>query len=106
MTINIEREAVVKNNLPMSLAFDTEDGTSAILQALSRMPFASGSQPFARGKSISRVRADAPLAAASGVLIRKSQQDSMTSRLYAGDGWTMRTVRWPSGGAYVSVVAV
>jgi hypothetical protein len=68
--------------------------------------FLDGSQPFARAQNLDRVRDEATLLPPDVSPARSAVDSGRTAQLAEGDGWTMRTLRWQSGGGYVEVVAV
>jgi hypothetical protein len=92
--------------LPVRVTIDDQDSPHDMIDALALAPFVTGREPYARTAEISRVRADAALMPADGRVVRASTQKNSFARLVVGDGWTLRCVRWNTGGAYVSVCAV
>ncbi|MEU4831005.1 DUF5925 domain-containing protein [Streptosporangium sp. NPDC023615] len=93
--------------VPMGIWLDDNDSAVDVIDALALSPFATGAQPWSCTASLERVRADAPLAPASGTLVRAaSDKDGPDSRLLRGEGWTLRVVRYRNRAATVSVTAV
>ncbi|WP_308169532.1 DUF5925 domain-containing protein [Acrocarpospora catenulata] len=93
--------------LPMKVWIDDSDSPADVIDAMALSPFATGTQPWARTVSLDRVRADAPLAVSRGRLLRAADAvDGPSSRLYAGDGWTLRVQRYSNQAATVGVTAV
>lgn len=93
--------------MPFVVAVDDSDSAYDVIDALALAPFVTGREPWSRSKSISRVRPDASLMPASGTVVRCADTGSSFARLVAGDGWTLRSVRWRnSGSASVSVSAI
>lgn len=93
--------------LEMKVWVDDSDSPADIIDALALSPFATGAQPWAQTASVERLRGNAPLTASGGTLVRAaSSDDGPDSRLYEGEGWTMRVVRYKSGSAMVAVTAV
>ncbi|MGV9771316.1 DUF5925 domain-containing protein [Streptosporangium sp. NPDC003464] len=93
--------------LPMKVWLDDGDSAMDVIDALALSPFATGAQPWSRTVSLERVRLDAPLAPASGTLLRAAREDDgRESRLVCGQGWTLRVVRYRNRAATVSVTAV
>ncbi|HEY3502183.1 MAG TPA: DUF5925 domain-containing protein [Actinocatenispora sp.] len=92
--------------LPIRVTTDDADEPYDVVDALTLMRFASGEQPYARTKRLDRIKPEASLLPEDGRLLRVVHEDSRQSRLVAGDGWTLRAVRWRSGGGEVTVTAV
>ncbi|GAB1817797.1 DUF5925 domain-containing protein [Herbidospora sp. RD11066] len=92
--------------LEMKVWVDDSDSPADIIDALALSPFATGAQPWAQTASVEKVRKDAPLTASGGVLVRAALSDEgPSSRLYQGEGWTMRVIRYKDGDAVVVVTA-
>jgi hypothetical protein len=96
----------VSGLMPFVVAVDDSDGAHDVIDALALAPFVTGREPWSRSKSISRVRPDALLMPTSGTVVRCADTGSTFARLVVGDGWTLRSVRWRSGSATVSVSAI
>ncbi len=95
----------VSGVLPIRVTTDDADEPYDVVDALTLMRFASGEQPHARTKRLDRIRPDATLLPDGGRLLRSVHEDSRQSRLVAGQGWTLRAVRWRGGGGEVTVTA-
>ncbi|GAA0398503.1 hypothetical protein GCM10009530_57740 [Microbispora corallina] len=93
--------------LPMRMWLDDGDSPADVIDALALSPFATGEQPFSRSATIDRVRADAVMTAEGGRVLRVAQHvNGMESRLIAGEGWTLRVVRYANRAALVTATAV
>ncbi|GAA0410346.1 hypothetical protein Acor_35400 [Acrocarpospora corrugata] len=93
--------------LAMKVWIDDSDSPADVIDALALSPFATGEQPWARTVTLDRIRADAPLTVARGRLLRSaSAVDGPDARLFGGDGWTLRVVRYTNQSATVAVTAV
>lgn len=92
--------------LPLRLTADDSDEPYDVVDALALSRFTSGEQPHAWTKRLDRVKPEASLLPERATLLRSVHEDSRQSRLAAGDGWTLRAVRWRSGGGEVTVTAV
>src|SRR6266545_3457169 len=92
--------------LPVVLNLDDGSSPADAMDVLALRPFAAGEQPWSRATRLDRVRPEAPLRPATARLLRVARQDGKESVLAEGDGWTLLTNRWRSGGAYVAVSAV
>jgi hypothetical protein len=88
------------------LHFDDMDVPSDVVDALALSHFVSGDQPWARTKRLDRVRTDATLLPVGAHLARVAVDEGREARLATGDGWTVRAVRWRTGGASITVTAV
>jgi Domain of unknown function (DUF5925) len=86
--------------LPVVVSLD--DAVDALMLAA----FTVGEQPWARTTRLDRTKPDASLLPAGAHLIRTAVENTRDTRLAVGDGWTLRAVRWRSGGAEVTVTAV
>jgi hypothetical protein len=83
----------------------SEDDAFSAMDSFLLARFLDGEQPFARGRRLDRVREDATLLPLNASPIRSAADDGRTAQLAEGVGWTLRTLRWSSGGGYVEVVA-
>lgn len=92
--------------LPPVLGADDSDTPADIVDALALAPFTAGTQPYASTTRLSEVRPEAPLLPPDATVLRRAAEPDRDACLAAGDGWTIRVVRWHSGGAEVSVTAV
>jgi hypothetical protein len=87
------------------LHFDDMDAPSDVVDALALSHFVSGEQPWARTKRLDQVSPDATLLPAGARLTRVAVDEGRDARLAVGAGWTVRAVRWRSGGASITVTA-
>jgi hypothetical protein len=92
--------------LGMSLTFDDSDTHIDALDSLILTPFVEGTQPWAFTKRLDQVRDDATLLPPGITPSRYAADSGTVSRLAVGEGWTLRSVRWRTGGGLVSVIAV
>ena len=92
--------------LPPVLGTDDTDTPADMIDALALAPFTAGTQPYASTTRLSEIRPDAPLLPPGATVLRRAAEPDRDACLAAGDGWTIRVVRWRSGGAEVSVTAV
>ncbi|MFG1866084.1 DUF5925 domain-containing protein [Microbispora bryophytorum] len=93
--------------VPMRIWLDDADSPADVIDAMALSPFATGEQPWSRTTSLGRVRADAPLTAEGGRLLRVAQHtDGYETRLVAGEGWTLRVVRGANRSATLTATAV
>jgi Domain of unknown function (DUF5925)/ATPase family associated with various cellular activities (AAA) len=90
----------------MTIFFDDSDSHLDVLDTLILSPFVDGSQPWAVTSRLPRVRDDATLLPPGTVPSRYACDDGNQAWLAVGDGWTLRSARWKSGGALVTVTAV
>jgi energy-coupling factor transporter ATP-binding protein EcfA2 len=81
------------------------DDLFELIDLLGRRPFVAGVQPYARTRSLSRVRRDAALLPDGTVPALQVVADSRRAHLAFGDGWTLRVQRYAGDTAYVAVVA-
>ncbi|MFI5501807.1 DUF5925 domain-containing protein [Nocardia asteroides] len=91
---------------PWSAAIDSTYSTRDAIDALALAPFLRGDQSFARQAHLDRVRPDAPLRPADSRVVRSVADDDSSATLVAGEGWSLRAVRWAGGSATVEVTAV
>lgn len=77
-----------------------------IVDALALVEFAAGRQPWSRTRRLQSVPAEAALLPPEARLVRQFRGSHSGAQLAVGDGWTLRAVRWRSGGAEVTVTAV
>jgi len=87
------------------LVVDDSDTPYDMVDALILAEFVTGRQPFARTVRLDRVREGASLLPPDTSLLRSAVEKDRDARLAAGDGWTLRAVRWSSGGGEVTVTA-
>ncbi|SDR13272.1 DUF5925 domain-containing protein [Thermostaphylospora chromogena] len=92
--------------LPMCVYLDDADEPVDVIDALALSPFVSGAQPWSRMRNLERLRPEAALVPESGRLLRAAREERRESRLFSGDGWTMRVVRHDNRSAVITVCAV
>ncbi|WP_433496261.1 DUF5925 domain-containing protein [Sphaerimonospora sp. CA-214678] len=103
----LERPDAAPDQVPMRVWIDDTDSPADVIDALALSPFATGAQPWSRTTRLDRVRPDAPMTAAGGLLLRVAQHtDGHEARLVAGDGWTLRVVRHVNRSATLTATAV
>ncbi|MFE3544998.1 DUF5925 domain-containing protein [Nocardia sp. NPDC059177] len=90
---------------PWSATIDSTYSTRDAIDALALAPFLRGDQPFARQAHLDRARPDAALRPAGSRIVRAVADDDSSALLAAGDGWSLRAVRWGGGSATVEVTA-
>jgi hypothetical protein len=91
--------------LPGMINVDDTDTPGDMLDALALAAFVSGSQPYASTTRLEEVQPGASLLPSGATVLRSATEPTRNSVLAAGDGWTIRIVRWHAGGAEVSVTA-
>ncbi len=89
-----------------AIGLDSADTPRDVIDALILAAFADGSQPFARTARLQEVRRDAAMVPAGATVLRAAVDGAQEALLARGDGWTVRSVRWRSGTAEVTVTAV
>jgi hypothetical protein len=92
--------------MPVVVQFDDSDSLADTLDALLLSQFVTGAQPFARTKRLDRVRSGATMLPPDVTPVRIASGGGTDSRIAVGDGWTLRAIRWFSGGGEVSVTAI
>ncbi|MFB7878224.1 DUF5925 domain-containing protein [Nocardia sp. NPDC056064] len=90
---------------PWSAAIDSTYSTRDAVDALALAPFLRGDQPFARQTHLDRARPEAALRPAGSRVVRAVADDDSSALLAAGEGWSLRAVRWAGGSATVEVTA-
>jgi hypothetical protein len=90
----------------LQLWLDDSDSTSDMIDTLLLTRFVDGTEPYARVERLGRVRAGARLLPPAATTLRSAIGDGAEAVLAVGDGWTVRSVRWSSGGGHVVVTAV
>ncbi|HEX3965909.1 MAG TPA: DUF5925 domain-containing protein [Trebonia sp.] len=91
--------------LPSVINVDDSDTPADVIDALALAPFTSGTEPHAAAARLDEVLAEATLLPPDATVLRTSTSPSCDAVLAAGRGWTIRAIRWKSGGAEVSVTA-
>lgn len=91
--------------LPSVIAVEDTDTPADMLDALALAAYTAGSQPHSSSARLDEIRPDAELLPAGATILRSASDDFRDAHLAAGDGWTIRTVRWRTGGAEVTVTA-
>jgi hypothetical protein len=89
--------------LPAAIQIDDTDTPADVVDALILSAFADGRQPYARTAKLNELRPGATLTPPGARTLRAAGDDGREARLAAGDGWTLRAVRWRSGSAEVTV---
>jgi hypothetical protein len=92
--------------LPFTVTVNDEDSPADMIDAMALSPFVSGREPWARGKTLTRVRPESALVPAGGTVLRSATFGRSTTQLVVGAGWTMRSTRWENGNASVNVTAI
>jgi uncharacterized protein DUF5925/ATPase family protein associated with various cellular activities (AAA) len=91
--------------LPVRVTVDDADVPYDVVDALVLARFTSGDEPHARTRRLDRVKPEASLLPDGAQVLRSVHEDTRHSTLAAGDGWTLRAVRWRAGGGEVTVTA-
>lgn len=92
--------------LPIVIAVRDSDSPGDMLDALALAAYTNGSQPHASTAHLDEVRDEVSLLPPGATVLRSAIDGARQSAfLAAGDGWTIRCVRWRSGGAVVTVTA-
>lgn len=92
--------------LPFVFGLDDADTPYDAVDGLALAAFLTGAQPWARTTRLDRVKPGARLVPRGARVVRAVEEDDRSSQLAVGDGWTLRSVRWRSGGGEVTVTAV
>jgi len=90
---------------PFVVAIDDSDHLDDVVDAMALRAFASGRQPWARTRILTRALPDAPLRATGGRVVRYATTPGRTTWLAAGHGWTLHVSRWHRGNVVVTVTA-
>ena len=77
-----------------------------MLDALALAPFVTGQQPYASTARLGEVRPGTALLPPGATVLRRAAEPDRESCLAAGDGWTIRVVRWHGGGATLAPMAI
>ena len=91
--------------LPIRLNVDDNDSPADVIDALFLGRFTTGEQPYSRSRSVDRVKKGSSLLPPDATVVREARDDSRSSTLAEGEGWTALVSRW-SHGADVTVTAV
>ena len=91
--------------MPLAIGVDDSDTPGDMLDALALTPFATGTQPYAGTARLGEIRPGTSLLPPGARLLRRAADPDRDACLAAGDGWTIRVVRWHGGGAEVTVTA-
>jgi hypothetical protein len=92
-------------SLPLRLNLDDSDSPSDVVDALFLGRFAKGDHPYARSRSVERVKSGFTLLPAGTRILRSARDDDRSATLAEGDGFTLLVSRW-NRGADVTVTAV
>ena len=92
--------------LPGVINIDDTDTPGDMLDALALAAFVSGSQPYASTTRLDEIRPGVSLLPPGATVLRSVTEPERETVLAGGDGWTIRIVRWHTGGAEISVTAV
>ncbi|MGW7020719.1 DUF5925 domain-containing protein [Streptomyces decoyicus] len=94
-----------EESLPLRLTMDDSDSPSDVVDALFLGRFATGEQPYARSRSLDRVKSGLTLLPAGARILRSAKDEDRSATLAEGDGFTVLVSRW-NRGADVTVTAV
>lgn len=97
--------SATEESLPLRLTMDDSDSPSDVVDALFLGRFAKGEQPFARSRSVDRVRFGLTLLPPGARILRAARDEDRSATLAEGDGYTLLVSRW-NRGADVTVTAV
>jgi hypothetical protein len=100
------RTAAERAGVEPATSIDGDDNPMSVIDLLFLTEFTRGAQPYARHKHVARPKPKAPLYPAGAQFVRTSTQGHRTVWLHAGDGWTLRTSRWRTDHADLTVTAV
>lgn len=92
--------------LPFVFGLDDTDTPYDAVDGLALAAFLTGAQPWALTTRLDRVKPGAKLVPRGARVVRAAEDDDRSSQLAVGDGWTLRSVRWRSGGGEITVTAV
>lgn len=102
----------VRVGLPAALTLDDTDTPSDVVDAMVLTPFVRGEQPWARTEHLDHMReladpdGEGPQLPEGGQVVRASESPGVSALLAVGPGWTLRAVRWRTGGGQLTVTAV
>jgi hypothetical protein len=91
---------------PTSISLNDAANPADVIDALFLGPFLAGSQPVARSSKLEHVKADAALAPADAIDVRRAHIGSRRVFLARGEGWTLHGSRWGDQATYLTVTAV
>jgi hypothetical protein len=89
----------------LQLWLDDSDTPADMIDSLVLARFVDGEQPWARVCRLGSVRKEATLLPPGATKVRSAIGDGTDAVLAVGEGWTVRSVRWTSGGGQVVVTA-
>jgi hypothetical protein len=97
----------VSHELPRVIAAHDTDTPADMIDALALAAYTDGSQPYASTVHLDEVRDGASLLPPEATVLRSAITDGAREAavLAAGDGWTIKSARWRSGSAVVTVTA-
>ncbi|ARF59348.1 ATPase [Streptomyces gilvosporeus] len=84
---------------------DDSDAPADVVDALFLGRFANGEQPYARSRSVDRVKSGLTLLPPGARVLRAARDEDRSATLAEGDGYTLLVSRW-NRGADVTVTAV
>lgn len=91
--------------VPAVISIDDTDSPADVIDALGLAPFIAGTEPHSCTARLDEVRDGAKLLPPDVTTLRSAREPGCEALLAAGDGWTVRVVRWSSAGATVTVTA-
>ena len=91
--------------IPAVISVDDTDSPADVIDALGLAPFLAGTEPHSCTSRLDQVLDGATLLPPGATALRTAREPSCDALLATGDGWTIRVVRWSSGGATVTVTA-
>ncbi|PNE41593.1 MULTISPECIES: DUF5925 domain-containing protein [Streptomyces] len=94
-----------EESLPLRLTMDDSDSPADVVDALFLGRFANGEQPYARSRTVDRVKSGRTLLPPGVRILRSARDDDRGATLAEGDGFTLLVSRW-NRGADVTVTAV
>jgi hypothetical protein len=91
--------------LPGVITVEDTNSPGDMLNALALAAYTTGSQPHAATTHLDEVRPEVSLLPTGAIVLRSASDSHRDACLAAGDGWTIRTIQWRSGGADITVTA-
>src|SRR5579859_3040334 len=92
--------------LPGVISVQDTHSPADLIDSLFLAPYLTGDQPHAASTQLDQPREDARLLPPGATVLRTAiDLQGSQSCLAAGDGWTLKNVRWRNGSAAVSVIA-